>query len=174
VTEIRTARLQLRPFTAAAAAEHLRLYRDPEVTRQLGGGPFVGAVAEERSRLAVARFTAHWAARGFGVFAVLDADSGRLIGQCGLNTIEELGEVEVLYALERAAWGRGLATEAARAALAYGFGPAGLARIVAITRPGHAASRRVMEKLGMRHERDVRVFGLDAVLYALAREAFAG
>jgi ribosomal-protein-alanine N-acetyltransferase len=169
VNELRTARLRLRPFTEGDAPAHLALYQDPEVTRQLGGGPFAGDQIAARSRRAVEKFVRHWAEKGFGVFAVEELATGRFLGQCGLNTIDELGEVEVLYALERAAWGRGLATEAARAALAYGFGEAGLHRIVAVTRPEHARSRHVLEKLGMRYERDVDVFGIHAVLYALAR-----
>ena len=171
--ELRTARLRLRPFVEADLPAHLALYHDPEVTRQLGGGPFVGDHVAARSRRAVEKFVRHWADKGFGVFAVEELASGRFLGQCGLNTIEELGEVEVLYALERAAWGRGLATEAARAALGYGFDQAGLARIVAVTRPEHARSRHVLEKLGMRYERDVDVFGIHAVLYALTSDAFA-
>jgi GNAT acetyltransferase-like protein len=78
----------------------------------------------------------------------------------------------VLYAVERASWGRGLATEAARAALTYGFDEAGLLRIVAVKRPEHMRSRHVLQKLGMRHERDVDVFGIHAVLSALGRDAF--
>ena len=169
--ELRTPRLRLRPFTEADAPAHLELYRDPEVTRHLGGGPFTGDQVEQRSRRAVDKFVRHWAEKGFGVFAVEDRGTGRFLGQCGLNTIDELDEIEILYALERAAWGRGLATEAARTALSYGFDEARLARIVAVTRPEHHASRGVMEKLGMRYERDVDVFGVHAVLYALARDA---
>jgi ribosomal-protein-alanine N-acetyltransferase len=125
-----------------------------------------------RSRRALDRFVRHWAEKGFGVFALEDLATGRFLGQCGLNTIEELGEVEVLYALERAAWGRGLATEAARAVLAFGFDEAQLPRIVAVTRPEHTRSRSVLEKLDMRYERDVDVFGIHAVLYAVTREAY--
>jgi RimJ/RimL family protein N-acetyltransferase len=171
VIDLRTSRLRLRPFTEADAAAHLELYRDPEVTRYLGGGPFTGDQIEQRSRRAVEKFVRHWAERGFGVFAVEDLETRRFLGQCGLNTIDELREIEILYALERAAWGRGLATEAARAALAFGFDDARLPRIVAVTRPEHRASRGVLEKLGMRYERDVEVFGIHAVLYALARDA---
>jgi microcystin degradation protein MlrC/RimJ/RimL family protein N-acetyltransferase len=167
--ELRTARLRLRPFTPADGPAHLALYQDPEVTRHLGGGPFVGAEIEARSSRTVDKFVRHWAEKGFGVFAVEERETGRFLGQCGLNTIDELGEVEVLYALERAAWGRGLATEAARAALAYGFGEAGLSRIVAVTRPDHVRSRRVLEKLGLHYERDVHIFGLAAVLYSAVR-----
>ncbi len=168
--DLRTRRLRLRPFTAGDAPAHLELYGDPEVTRQLPGGPFVGEQIEQRSRRAVDRFTRHWAEKGFGVFAVEELASGRFLGQCGLNTIDELDEVEILYALERAAWGQGLATEAARAAIAFGFEDARLPRIIAVTRPEHAASRGVMENLGMRYERDVELFGIHAVLYALTRD----
>jgi ribosomal-protein-alanine N-acetyltransferase len=171
VIELRTPRLRLRPFTHADAPAHLALYQDPEVTRQLGGGPFLDDQVAARSARAIDRFVRHWAEKGFGVFAVEDLATGRFLGQCGLNTIDELGEIEVLYALERAAWGRGLATEAARAAVAYGFDEAGLERIVAVTRPEHARSRHVLAKLGMRYERDVEVFGIHAVLYALTRGA---
>ena len=172
MTELRTPRLRLRPFTEADAPAHLALYQDPEVTRQLGGGPFLGDQIAARSQRAVVRFVRHWADKGFGVFAVEELATGRFLGQCGLNTIDELGEIEVLYALERAAWGRGLATEAARAALGHGFDDVRLPRIVAVTRPEHRESRRVMEKLGMRYEGDVDVFGIHAVLYALARDDF--
>jgi RimJ/RimL family protein N-acetyltransferase len=170
--DLRTPRLRLRPFTEADTPAHLALYQDPEVTRQFGGGPFLGDQIAGRSRRAVDRFVRHWAEKGFGVFAVEDVATGRFLGQCGLNTVDELGEIEVLYALERAAWGQGLATEAARSALAYGFAEAGLARIIGVTRPEHARSRRVLEKLGMRYERNVDVFGIHAVLYALGRDSF--
>jgi ribosomal-protein-alanine N-acetyltransferase len=170
VTDLRTPRLRLRPFTEADGPSHLALYQDPEVTRQLGGGPFVGDQIAARSRRAVEKFVRHWAEKGYGVFAVEDLRTGRFLGQCGLNTIDELGEIEILYALERAVWGQGLATEAARSAVAYGFDEVGLSRIVAVTRPEHARSRHVLEKLGMRYERDVDVFGIRAVLYALTRQ----
>ena len=60
--------------------------------------------------------------------------------------------VEIGWRLARAYWGRGYATEAAEAALAHAFGPLGLREVVAFTVPGNAASRRVMEKIGMRHD----------------------
>ncbi len=64
-------------------------------------------------------------------------------------------------------WGRGLATEAARAALRDGFERAGLQRIVAVAHPANLASRHVMEKLGMQYERDAQHKGIDVVLYAI-------
>jgi ribosomal-protein-alanine N-acetyltransferase len=172
--EVETVRLRLRPFAREDLAEHIRLYRDPEVTRYLAGGPFAADEVAARSRRAVERFVTHWEAHGFGVWAVLERASGRLIGQCGLNRLPDRPEVEVLYALERSRWGRGLGPEAARAALRYGFEVAGLDRIVAVVRPENAASRRVLEKLGMSCEGDVDVYGTRAAYYALDRATFTG
>jgi ribosomal-protein-alanine N-acetyltransferase len=166
---IETARLRLRPFVPADAAAHRRLYADPEVTRWLGGGPFVGEEAERRSARALRRFVEQWEQRGFGVWAVLDRATGAFLGQCGLSALDALREIELLYAFHRAAWGRGLATEAARAALAYAFDAAGLARVIAVASPDNLASRRVLEKIGMVYEKDVEVFGIVAVCYAITR-----
>jgi ribosomal-protein-alanine N-acetyltransferase len=164
-----TARLRLRPFAPADADDHRRLYADVEVTRYLGNGPFLGAEAEARSRRALEHFVAHWTARGFGVWAVLEQASGRFVGQCGLNVLPDRPEVEVLYAFERAVWGRGYATEAARAALDYGFAVAGLDRIVAVARPENLASRHVLDKLGMRYHGEVEVYGVRAAYYVTTR-----
>jgi ribosomal-protein-alanine N-acetyltransferase len=170
---IETPRLTLRPFTLADAPDHARLYADPEVTRFLGGGPFDPAVIPERSRRTVERFARHWVERGWGVWAVRLRETGRFIGQCGLQPLPGTGDVELLYALARDQWGRGLATEAGAAALRHGFAALGLPRIVAVTRPEHLASRAVMEKLGMRYEGPREVYGVQAVCYALSRETFA-
>ncbi|MFI8371420.1 GNAT family N-acetyltransferase [Streptomyces sp. NPDC085466] len=67
---------------------------------------------------------------------------------------ELLPAVEIGWRLDRACWGRGLATEAARAVLVYGFGHCGLDRIVSVAQTGNDASLRVMAKLGMRRERE--------------------
>jgi RimJ/RimL family protein N-acetyltransferase len=170
--ELVTPRLRLRPFTASDAGDHLRLYRDPEVTRWLLGGPFDEETAPVRSARALERFRESWATHGFRVWAVSDRGSGRLIGQCGLLHMPEGPDIEILYLLERARWGRGLAAEAAREVLRHAFEDLELPRIVAVTHPEHAASRRVMEKLGMLQEADREVFGLRAVCYAVSREAF--
>jgi RimJ/RimL family protein N-acetyltransferase len=79
VTDLRTPRLRLRPFTEADAPAHLALYQDTEVTRQLGGGPFVGDQIAVRSERAIEKFVRHWAEKGFGVFAVEDRATGRFL-----------------------------------------------------------------------------------------------
>lgn len=172
MTVVQTERLTLRPFTDEDAPAHVALYADPDVTRFLPGGPFAPDAVAARSARSRARFAEHWAQYGWGVWAVVDRATGGLIGHCGLNHLPEHPDVEVLYALSRAAWGRGLATEAAGAALAHGFGAVGLPRIVAVTKPEHVASRRVMERLGMAYEADVDLFGMHLVCYALSREGW--
>lgn len=153
--------------------DHARIYAKPEVTRFLAGGPFLGAAAAQRSRAALDLFIAHWVEHGFGVWAVIDKHARVLIGQCGLKYLPDRAEVEVLYALDTPYWGQGLASEAAGAALRYGFEVARLARIAAVANPEHGASHRVMEKLGMTYQGPVEVYGgIRAVLYAVSREEF--
>ena len=79
--ELETRRLKLRPFTAEDAPDHLRLYRDPEVTRWLPGGLFDEEAAGARSARALERFRASWAEHGVGVWALIDKATGRLVGQ---------------------------------------------------------------------------------------------
>jgi ribosomal-protein-alanine N-acetyltransferase len=173
MSSLETPRLRLRPFDAGDHAAHAALYADPEVTRFLPGGPFAGEVARTRSARSLAHFAAHWAEHGWGVWALVDKASGAVVGQCGLNRLPDGSDVELLYALARARWGQGLATEAGRAALEHGFQSVGLPRIVAVTRPQHSASRRVMERLGMAYEGERELFGMQVVCYAVTLEAWS-
>jgi ribosomal-protein-alanine N-acetyltransferase len=169
---LETSRLRLRPFAETDASAHAALYADPEVTRFLPGGPFAADAVQARSARSLARFYEHWSCHGWGVWAVVDKRSDRLIGQCGLNHLPDGSDVELLYALVRSHWGHGLAAEAGAAALEHGFTSVGLDRIVAVTRPDHTASRRVMERLGMAYEGERDAFGMHLVCYALDRAAW--
>ena len=112
----------------------------------------------EECAKAISAFEQAWDEHGFGLFAVELQASGRLIGFVGLSVPHFLPEilpsVEIGWRLAADQWGKGLATEGARAALAFGFGQAGLDRIVSIHQVGNDASGRIMEKLGMRFERE--------------------
>jgi len=100
-----------------------------------------------------ARLVAHWQDHGFGRWAVEIPGEASFIGVVGLAVIPYEAPftpaVEIAWRLARAYWGRGYATEAARAALDYGFGELGLEEVVAVTVPANQRSRRVMEQLGM-------------------------
>src|SRR5277367_5992339 len=101
----------------------------------------------------VVRKRAHWAKLGFGQWVVEIPGEASFVGMVGLETVSYEAHftpaVEVAWRLARAYWGRGYATEAARAALDYGFATLGLAEIVAVTVPANRRSRAVMERLGM-------------------------
>ena len=162
-----TARLRLRPFTIEDLDGLWRIARDPEVMRHIGDGrPF----SRDETRENLLRIIESFERRGYGRWALEKKDGGELIGYCGLgNGMAEVG-VEVVYLLAREEWGKGVATEAASAILRYGFETLGFDSIAALTRPHNWRSRRVMERLGMRFERDACYHGYSCVCYRLARE----
>lgn len=166
---LETARLKLRGFTLEDVAAHGHIFSDPLVTRYLPRGPYPAEQAPEIAQRTVAYFIKHWEKLGFGVWAVTDARSGTLIGQCGLNHLAASDEIEVLYLLDRPYWGAGLATEAAQAAVDVGFDQLGLERIIGLTTPQNVASQRVLQKIGLRYEDDAQYFGMQVRYFALDR-----
>src|SRR5262245_35294177 len=114
---------------------------------------------------------AHWDRFGFGLYLLRARTDGALAGRAGLRHAAIGGEdvVELAYAIAADYWGRGLATEIGRSLVALGFGPLELAEIAAFTTTTNHASRRVLEKLGFRYERDFERGGLPHVLYRLRR-----
>ena len=179
IPTLRTDRLLLRPWRDDDRAAFAAINADPEVMRH-----FPAPLTRAGSDAMIDRALEKWAVQGFGFWAVALAD-GPFIGFVGLNRpVNEpqlRGLVEIGWRLSRAHWGRGYATEAARAALAFGFA-LGMQEIVAFTAQGNVRSRRVMEKLGMTHDPadDFPADGLDAdhplarqVLYRLRSEAFS-
>lgn len=149
--ELRTKRLLLRPWRDADLPAYAALNADPEVRRW-----FHNTLSREESDAQAGRLQAHIAAHSFGFWAVEAPGTAPFIGFVGLQHVSAAvpfaPAVEIGWRLARAHWGQGFAAEAARAALAHGFGPLGLGEIVAFTVPGNAASRRVMERIGMRHD----------------------
>jgi RimJ/RimL family protein N-acetyltransferase len=153
VPVVETERLRLRPWRAADDLPALAaLNADAEVMRWVA--PNRPLRADESAAL-LERIEDHWRAHGYGLWAVEPrADSAGCIGFAGLAVPSFLPEVlpavEVGWRLDRAWWGRGLATEAAAASIAYGFETLGLRSVVSIIDAGNERSLRVAEKLGMR------------------------
>ncbi len=148
-----TARLWLRSWREADTAPLAGLFADPLAMRYFNG---------TRDAAFSARWIAgvrdHFARRGFGIWAVEAPGVADFIGFVGLSDIPDsmpcCPGVEIVWTLAPAHWHRGYATEAAQAALADGFGRLALDEIVAFTAAVNAPSRRVMARLGMRHDRD--------------------
>jgi RimJ/RimL family protein N-acetyltransferase len=169
VTEIETARLLLRPWQPDDLAEFTRLLTDPEVTRYIVvHAPFSPQDVAELS----ARTLAQWERNGFGPWAAIKKRTGRWVGRMGLNELPDWPgphKIEVGWELHREFWGRGLATEGGRAGVRYGFKTVGLERIISATMATNAASRRVMEKCGLRFQEELHFRGADVAWYAIDR-----
>jgi len=166
--QIETARLLMRRFRDEDLDDLARIFGDPEVTRFLQDGT---TPTKEECVTHLNNFkNRYWDEYGFGRWALIDKSGGALVGYCGLRLLE--GTPELAYVLAKSAWGKGLATEAARACLRYAFEHLGLERVVAVTRPLNAASRRVMDRLGMTFEGERDFYGYDCVLFSLDREDF--
>jgi ribosomal-protein-alanine N-acetyltransferase len=165
VRRLDTPRLRLRPFQPGDLEAIHAVYSDPEVMRWVGTGPVADPGASERM---LESYAAHQRAHGFSFWAVEERSSGALLGDAGLHRTVG-GEVELGYTLGRAWWGRGYATEAARAWLDAAFGKLGIEEVVALAEPPNAASLRVLEKLGLRREGTRTAFGREHLLYRIRR-----
>lgn len=150
-----TERLVLRRWRVEDVQPYAALCSDPEVMQWIGDG---STSTFEQSQRAIERFEQLWEQNGFGLFAVEERASAELIGFVGLAIPTFLPEIlpaiEIGWRLARSAWGKGFATEAARAALGFGFSRRELDRLVSIHQRGNVASQKLMQKLGMRFERE--------------------
>jgi RimJ/RimL family protein N-acetyltransferase len=162
--EILTERVRLRPLRENDLdARYLAVFSDPEVS-------WSGrARSVDESRASLDAKLAHVREHGFGMMAAIDRETGELLGYAGLQHFEDGPEVEIGYYFGRSPWGRGLATEIARALVEHGFSDLGLERIVAVVRPENQASQRVLAKAGLRCEGTGHHYGADVQVWALAR-----
>jgi RimJ/RimL family protein N-acetyltransferase len=146
-TVLRTQRLLLRPFEPGDVADALAYRDDPEFARFLPHipQPFTPRDAEAFVALNIAE---PWDRAP--TFAVVI--SGRVIGTVNLEVMPQARSAMLGYAIGRAWWGQGIATEAAQAVMAWGIAALGLKRIWASTDVRHLRSQRVLEKLGMRRD----------------------
>jgi RimJ/RimL family protein N-acetyltransferase len=180
---LQTDRLILRQLTEGDAALLLELDSDPEVLRYVGpfGLPDEGAY-RQRIREAYLPYYARYA--GLGFWAAVEKATGAFLGWFCLRPGPDYrfareagfgpGDAELGYRLRRAAWGKGFATEAARALVLRAFEEPGVERVVSSALVPNRASTCVMEKAGLRRLGEFTIPGFDvpAVKYALTREEF--
>ena len=169
MTVVETSRLLLRPWQPDDLGELTRLLADPEVTRYIVlNEPFTPEDVAEVS----ARSLAQWERNGFGPWVAIEKATGRWVGRIGLNEILDWpgpDKVEVGWELHREFWGRGLATEGGRAGMHHGFEVVGLDRIMSATMATNAASRRVMDKCGLRFQGELQLPQTVVAWYAIDR-----
>lgn len=155
-----------RIFAERLTQAHLPLVRrmdgNPRMMASLGG---VRTDAETKAWLE--RNLAHWDEHGFGIWILRDPMTGRVMGRAGLRNllVEQTPEVELAYALLPEFWGRGLATDAARACVTIGSEWLGVRSVVALVRPDNLASQRVLLKAALKPERELLHEGRPHVLF---------
>ena len=168
---LQTARLLLRPFATADVAALHAIMNEPGMMRYF---PTTTAPDLARVERTVVRQIEVGEQYGRAFWALEWPADGSLLGLCGLQYLPETEETEVGYLLTRSYWGKGLATEAARAAVAYGFATFQLPEIIGITHPENRRSQHVLEKCGLHFTAATRYFEMDCFRYAISRGLHAG
>ena len=150
-TALTTTRLRLREWRTEDLPAFAAMNADPRVMEF-----YPKRLTREESDLAAGRIRQHFERYGFGLWAVEAPGSADFLGYVGLSVLAWEAAftpcVEIGWRLATAFWGRGYATEAARAVLAHGFRPLGLSEILSFTVPANRRSRGVMERLGMTYD----------------------
>ena len=167
--EIETERLLLRQFSLADIDEIYAIYSNDEVMK------YVGRV---RTREDVEKYVKgmlkSWQYNQFGMWAIAWKNEPKILGDGGLCLLEGTPlEIEVGYVLDKPYWHLGIATELAKASLRYGFEVLNLDRIVAVAHPENYPSRRVMEKVGMKYEKNAFYYNIDVVYYSISKSDYS-
>jgi RimJ/RimL family protein N-acetyltransferase len=166
---LETNRLLLRHQDLGDLDSLYALYCDPEVIKYIPDAP---RSYEETQELLEWHQHGHPRFPELGLWATIYKPTGAFIGRCGLLpwTIEERQEVEVAFALARAYWGQGLATEAAQGIVHYAYETLHLTRLVCLISYGNQASIRVAEKIGMRLEKETEDEIGPFMLYSMSKD----
>ena len=153
--DVTTDRLELRRFRSGDLDDLAAVFEKPEVWRF----PYGRGFTREETAAFLQTQLAEWSTCGFGCWLAIERKSDRVIGYVGLSVPvflpEILPAVEVGWRFDPGVWGRGYASEGARAALAEAFTTLGLNEVCSVPQSDNPASSRVCERLGMRFEREV-------------------
>lgn len=162
MTILETQRLLLRRLTTDDAEFMFELLNDPSFIQNIGDR-HIQTLDDARSYI-VKGPVASYDKNGFGLYLVVLKETGESIGICGLIRREGLEDVDIGYAFLPRFWSKGYAVEAAQATKKYAKDAVGLKRIVAIVDPANEPSIRVLEKIGLRYEKMVRLSADDIEL----------
>jgi len=162
-----TARLRAERLSPDHLDDLVRLHHDPAVMAGLGG-------VRDRQQTSeyLSRNLQHWAEFGFGVWMLREADNSEIIGRAILRHLDVEGadEIEIGFAFQKAAWGRGLATEVGKTCVELGRYELRADSLVGITTLANHASQRVLTKLGFEREREVVVQGAPYIVHRVGWE----
>ena len=165
---IETERLLIRPFKMEDIEPSYIMNLDAEVSRYTGDGGIVSK--EEIERRIVENVFGDYEKHGFGRLAVELKGENKFIGFTGLKYLEDMDEVDLGYRFMKEYWGKGIATESAKACVNLGFNKLGLKRLIAMVLPENIGSIRVLEKLNFEFEKEIIEDNQLAKIYSLIKE----
>jgi RimJ/RimL family protein N-acetyltransferase len=172
IPEVETDRLLLRAFIPEDLDPFTNIVADPQVMEH---ATYSGqAMSRSQAWNWLCMMLGHWHMRGFGIWAVAEKDSGLLIGRIGLQHLEWFDEVELVWMLTPAAWGKGYATEGAAAAVRFGFERLKLPLLSAVIHPENERSIKVADRLGMRKVEELEREGIPFHKYLIKAPALPG
>lgn len=166
---IETERLRLRMFEARDFDSAWRLFNDEQVQKYLAPE---NRRTREHLKITLRNAVEYWKQRGFGLWCVGEKKPDTMRGYCGFQYLDETPLIEIVFAFHKSAWGKGFATEAARAALRFGFEDLQLEKVSAATHLENTASRRVLEKIGMTFEKTTTHYGIETTTFSISRRNF--
>jgi ribosomal-protein-alanine N-acetyltransferase len=171
-TLIETERLLLREITLDDKEAMFKLYSNPEVQKYTGE-PVVESIEEMEK--AIRERISNYKKYGYGRWATILKHDMQFVGWAGLAYLPEFDEIDIGYRFLPQYWGTGIATEASRAILTYGFDTLELEKIIAIALKENKASIRVMEKIGMEFDKiaPYELGSKDAIWYSCDRKLIA-
>jgi RimJ/RimL family protein N-acetyltransferase len=143
--QLHTDRLLLRQFRGQDLDAFAAIQANPDAARHIGDGQ---TNDRDTAWRLIAMFLGHWTLRGHGQYAVEDRETGRFVGRVGLWHPEGWPGLEIGWLIDPRSWGRGYATEAARAVAASAFSDLGRDHVISLIHPANVASIRVATKLG--------------------------
>jgi RimJ/RimL family protein N-acetyltransferase len=165
IPTIETERLLLRPIRPADLDEWtVLIWADPDVMTYHNE---VDLSPRERAERIMELHALSWHDNGYGGLLIVDKKTGEMLGDCSLEDAQESGELELSYSVRRDRWGRGIATEATRALVRYGFERAGLKRIAGIVSLDNPASVEVLNHLGFVFEKEKNLYGFHTRCYGI-------
>ena len=168
---LQTERLTLRMLREDDLDAYAELYGDPEVARFIS--PEGRPLSREEAWRHLAMIIGHWQLRGYGMWAAVERHTNAVIGRIGFFNPEGWPGFELGWALIQAYWGRGFATEGARAALAHAFTTLRQGHVISLIRPDNQRSIRVAERLGERLTGTTQLNGHQVHVYGISRQAWS-
>ncbi len=169
IPTIETPHLILRGWRPEDAETWYDLLQEPDILQYF---PNPKSPPKAKADEYIAHHLDQWERFGCGHWAVVTRNDGHVVGWNGLEYLPELRETELAYLLSKRVWGRGYATEAARAAVRFGFETAQLDQIIGLVHPQNTGSVRVLEKCGMRFADRLALWGMEMSRYRIARAEY--